>query len=128
MNFFRIDALSTFTGEVVQKKHSRDFWIKETYAWICPKTLTLHWSKFSSIDKEVPTKSKYLRLQEQKVYPDAKLGTLVDTIVSAKMTATGVTVYLKRTKKDTIEFKMRKESAINWYNVLIALGVPDHCD
>jgi hypothetical protein len=43
MNFFEIDSLSMFNGEIVRKKHSADFLFKDSYIWISPATRTLHW-------------------------------------------------------------------------------------
>jgi hypothetical protein len=122
MSFFRIDSLGVFTGEVVNKKHSNDYFAKDTFAWVCVKTLTLHWSKFASIDKEAPSKSKYIRLKEQKHYPDAKLGVMIDTMTSVKLTSTGLVCYLQ-SKKAQMEFKMDSAASLNWFNVLSAMGV-----
>lgn len=124
MNFFRLDSLNVFTGEIVTKKHSRDFFWKDSFSWICPKTCTLHWAKFAGIDKEAPTKSKYIRLKDMTEYPDAKLGTMIDTVTSVKLTSTGIVCNLK-SNKSSLEFKMNSASSLNWFNVMTSIGAKD---
>jgi hypothetical protein len=111
-----------FQGEVLSKKHSNDFFFKDSYTWISPKFKTLHWSKTAKIDKTAPRETKYITLcntNESKADPN--LGTLVDTLISVKKTSGGICMQL--TNKHVLELKMSSDRAEDWMKVLDVLAV-----